>query len=373
MSRSNDNIKSRTSDAAVLDDNPKKQKSKALKVFTIIGVTIITILVITAITLVLLIIKGRNEALKGNNNIKVDVPKTFKTETGADSIGGEYVYYNGKKYLYNSKMTTIVFAGIDTTTDEHDTEVFGTAGLADCIFVMALDTESGDYKLMAVSRDSMVDIDYMDNDGLFYGTKYTQICRAHGYGEGKEISAENLNRAISRLFFGIPVNSYMNFDLDVIPILNDKVGGVNVTVNEDLSKFDPELKEGANVTLNGKQAELFVRRRDIYGDENQNNLRMERQKIFLTSFIKQTLKLTKEDFSTPLDMYNSCSDHMVTDIDASRIAYFTSIFLKSGFDSEKNMLKVPGETKMGEVYAEYYVDTDEFFKIILDTYYTEAE
>ena len=100
---------------------------------------------------------------------------------------------------------------------------------------------------------------------------------------------------------------------------------------------------------------------------------MERQKIFLISFIKQTLKLTKEDFSVPLKMYNSCSEHMVTDIDASRIAFFTSIFLKSGFDAEKNMLKVPGETKMGKRYAEYYVDTDKFFKIILDTYYTEVK
>lgn len=371
MNPSNDSIKSRDVDESEAS-KPKKKKSKALKVFTIIGITIISILVIIAIVLVVLLIRGRNAALSGNNNVKVEVPDTFEVES-SEEIEGEYVYYDGKKYQYNDKVTTVLFAGIDKRTEEHREGVFGTAGQADCIFVMALDTETGKYKLMAVSRDSMVDVSVFDRAGNFQGTELKQICLAYAYRDGKEESAENLKSAVSRLFFGIPVNSYMAFDLDVIPILNDQVGGVDVTVNEDLSAFDPALYEGANVTLNGTQAELFVRRRDIHGDENQNNLRMERQRIYLTSFLKKTLKLTKEDFSTPLNMYNSCVDYMVTDINAATVTYYTSVFLKSGFDSDENMLKVPGEAKAGEKYAEYYVDKDEFFKIILDTYYTEVK
>ena len=372
MNPSDDNVKSKE-----LDDseelNPKKKKSKGLKIFTTIALVIIIILLIVAIALSVLLIKGRNAALSGNTDVVVDVPDTFNVESNSNSVGSAYVYHDGKKYKYNDKVTTILFAGIDKRSYEHEEGVFGTAGQADCIFVMALDTVSGNYKLMAVSRDSMVDVDVLDINDVFYGTDKHQICLAYAYGDGKEKSAENLKRSISRLFFGIPVNSYFAFDLDVIPILNDQVGGVEVTVNEDLSKYDPALYEGATVTLDGNQAELFVRRRDIYGDSNQNNLRMERQKIFLQSFLKKTLKLTKEDFSTPLNMYNSCIDYTVTDVDASMIAYYTSIFLKTGFDSDKNMLKVPGETKKGERYAEYYVDTDEFFKIILDTYYTEVK
>lgn len=371
MNPSNDDIKSRN-----LDDSEKttakKKKSKAFKVFTIIGISIIVILVIVAITLVVLLVKGREAALKGNKDIKVEVPESFSVET-ADEPSGSYVYYDGKKYQYNDKITTVLFAGIDKRTEQHQENVYGTAGQADCIFVMALDTETGDYKLMAVSRDSMVDINIYDNKGMFQGTSFMQICLAYSYCDGKEKSAENLKRSVSRLFFGIPVNSYCAFDLDVIPILNDMVGGVNVTVNEDLSDRDPALYEGANVTLNGKQAEAFVRRRDIYGGPNQNNLRMERQKIYLESFIKQTLKLTKQDFSTPLNMYNSCTGSMVTDIDAATVTYYTSVFLKSGFNADKNMVKVPGETSKVGDFAQYAVDKDEFFKIILDTYYTEVK
>ena len=357
------------------DSRPKK--SKALKIFTIVSLVIISILVIIAIVLTVLLIKGKKAVLEDNKNAdeNIQVPASFRADTDTDNAvpQGRYVYYDGKKYQYNDKVTTVLFAGIDKRNYEHEEGVFGTAGQADCIFVMALNTETGDYKLMAVSRDTMCDVNTYDENGKYAGTEKMQICLSHGYGDGKEESCENLKRSVSRVFFGIPVNSYVAVDLDVISILNEQVGGVEVTVNEDLSGRDPALYEGANITLDGTQAEIFVRSRNIYGDENQNNLRMERQKTYLTSFIQKTLKMTKENMSVPLNMYNSISDYMVTDIDAAMVTYYTGVFLKSGFSSDKNLIKVPGKTVMGEQYAEYYTDTDEFFKIILDMYYTEVK
>ena len=357
------------------DSRPKK--SKALKIFTIVSLVIISILVIIAIVLTVLLIKGKKAVLEDNKNAdeNIQVPASFRADTDTDKAvpQGRYVYYDGKKYQYNDKVTTVLFAGIDKRNYEHEEGVFGTAGQADCIFVMALNTETGDYKLMAVSRDTMCDVNTYDENGKYAGTEKMQICLSHGYGDGKEESCENLKRSVSRVFFGIPVNSYVAVDLDVISILNEQVGGVEVTVNEDLSGRDPALYEGANITLDGTQAEIFVRSRNIYGDENQNNLRMERQKTYLTSFIQKTLKMTKENMSVPLNMYNSISDYMVTDVDAAMVTYYTGVFLKSGFSSDKNLIKVPGKTVMGEQYAEYYTDTDEFFKIILDMYYTEVK
>lgn len=350
-----------------------KPKNKINKVFIILLIVIISILLITATTLAILVYKGKKTAIAGNAvDPAIIVPEGY--EIDSDTQTSEfYIYHDGKKYKYNDKVTTILFAGIDKHTDEHKEGVFGTAGQADTIIVMALNTETGKYKLMAVSRDTVVDVNVFNRDGEYTGTEKKQLCLAYAYCDGKEESCENLKRSVSRVFFGIPVNSYAAVDLDVIPILNDQVGGVTVTVPEDLTSSDPAFKAGSTVTLNGKQAETFVRKRDIHGDENQNNLRMERQKIFLTSFIQQTLKLTKEDKTTPLKMYKSIYDYLVTDIDVSMITYYTSIFLKTGFSSEDNMMKVPGKTVGGEKYAEYYTDNEEFFKIILDTYYTEVK
>ena len=249
----------------------------------------------------------------------------------------------------------------------------GTYGQADSIFVLSLNTNTGKYTMYNVSRDSMVDVNICDTAGNFKGTERMQICLAHSYGDGGDTSNDNLKRSVSRLFFGIPVNAYMSVDLDVIPILNDAVGGVNVNVIEDLSSYDPALKKGANVTLKGEQAEIYVRSRDVSGGVEQNELRMERQKSYIDSFINQTIQLTKKDPMTPLNLYNSISDYCKTDIDTAKITYLSSLFVTNGFSSDENIVKVPGKAVMGEKYAEYNVDNDKFFEEILNTYYTRVD
>ena len=350
----------------------ERKKNTPLKVFGIIAAVIIGILLIVAATFVILMFKGQRSALDANKDVgNITVPAETEATVATDSDTNTYIYYNGKKYLYNDKVTTILFAGIDKHADEQ-LGTYGTAGQADTLFAAALNTETGEYKLMAISRDTMVDVNVLEPDGSFKGTEKQQVCLAYAYGDGKEGSCENLKKSVSRILLGIPINSYAAVDLDAIPILNDGVGGVNVTVNEDLSSRDPALALGANVTLGGIQAETFVRARDVRGDENQNNLRMERQKVYLTSFIKQTLAMTKEDIKTPVRLYNSVSDYVVTDIDVSMITYYSSIFLKTGFSADDNLVKLPGTTTASEQYAEYYVDNKALFELILDTYYTEV-
>ncbi len=346
----------------------KKKKSKKFVFFVTLGTVVISLLLIVAITLIVLLLNGQKSLIGENKNTSAQIQTPANVE-----VDDDYIVYNGEKYKYNDKVTTILFAGIDKTSDQHIEGVLGTAGQADSLFTMALNTETGKYKLMAISRDTMVDVNICDSNGNFKGTEKMQICLSHGYGDGKDSSTENLKRSVSRLFFGIPVNSYMIIDLDAISILNDAVGGVTVNVVEDLSHKDSALVKGKTVTLKGEQAVTYVRYRDIYKDENQNNLRMERQKSYLNSFIHQTIDLTKRDVSTPITLYNQIADYTKTDIDASKITYLASVFLQSGFSADEDLIKIPGETVLGEKYAEYYVDTNEFFKIVLDTYYTKVE
>lgn len=346
----------------------KKKKSKKFVFFVTLGTVVISLLLIVAITLIVLLLNGQKSLIGENKNTSAQIQTPANVE-----VDDDYIVYNGEKYKYNDKVTTILFAGIDKTSDQHIEGVLGTAGQADSLFTMALNTETGKYKLMAISRDTMVDVNICDSNGNFKGTEKMQICLSHGYGDGKDTSTENLKRSVSRLFFGIPINSYMIIDLDAISILNDAVGGVTVNVVEDLSHKDSALVKGKTVTLKGEQAVTYVRYRDIYKDENQNNLRMERQKSYLNSFIHQTIDLTKKDISTPITLYNQIADYTKTDIDASKITYLASVFLQSGFSADEDLIKIPGETVLGEKYAEYYVDTNEFFKIVLDTYYTKVE
>ncbi len=346
--------------------SPKKKYSKKFKIFIGVGASVISVLLITIITISVLLITGKNALIGENNNVTISPPANATVE-------GEYIVYNGNKYKYNNKVTSILLSGIDMHTEEHQEGVLGTAGQADAIFVMALNTETGKYKLFSVSRDAMVDVNICDEEGNFTGYEEMQLCLAHAYGGGGELSNKNLMRSVSRIFFGIPMNSYMSIDLDAIPILNDTVGGVPVTVIEDLSQYDSHLVKGATVTLNGKQAEIYVRSRDIEGDANQNNLRMDRQESYIESFIHQAIFQTKHNIRTPLNLYSDASPYARTDIDASKVTYLASIFMDSGFSINTNYVKVPGEAVAGEEYAEYYVDTDRFFKMILDTYFVKVK
>ena len=347
-------------------EKKKKPKSKAFIIFMRVGITVVSILLVVVISLVVMINMGKNSLLEDNQDLRVKVPASVE-------MYDDYIIYKGHKYKYNENVATILFSGRDKKTKEHNEEIFGTAGQADSIFVLALDTSTGSYKLMALSRDSMVDVNICDAAGNFKGTQKMQICLAHAYGDGAETSNLNLKRSISRLFFGIPVNAYMSVDLDVIPILNDDVGGVTVTVMEDLTSWNPIFRKGETITLRGTQAETYVRARDVTGDENQNNLRMERQKSYIDGFVDNAITLTRKDFSTPLMLYNDVADYSRTDIDATKISYLASVFLQRGFSSDEDLVKIPGKTVMGEKYAEYHVDTEAFFDIIIQAYYIRID
>ena len=68
--------------------------------------------------------------------------------------------------------------------------------------------------------------------------------------------------AVSNLFYGMPINGYVALNMNAVAMINDAVGGVTVTVPEDMAQVDPSFAEGAAVTLTGDQALKFTRYRD---------------------------------------------------------------------------------------------------------------
>ena len=160
------------------------------------------------------------------------------------------------------------------------------AGQADTMFVAALDTSSNKMSLISIPRDTMADIKTYNEKGKYTGTKKTQLCLAYAYGDGEKLSCTNTVDAVSKVLYGIPIDSYVSINLSAISVLNDAVGGVNVQVIGDLTSVDPDLKEGANVTLLGDQAETYVRTRE-HEPLDANLERMRRQQQYITAFIQK--------------------------------------------------------------------------------------
>lgn len=219
----------------------------------------------------------------------------------------------------------------------------------------------------------MAAVDVYDKDGIYLGQYDKQITLQHGYGDGMELSCERSVTAVSRLFYNLPISGYVAINMGAIPELNDAVGGVQVTVLDDViyPEYDMDLHQGDEVTLTGHQAYWYVRGRNenVFNSSSQ---RLERQKQFLTNFISQAKHKAMGDVSVAVDIYNTISKYMVTDIDITEFTYLASEAL--GYDfSIDNLYSMEGETIMGDKFEEFYADEDALHQLIIDVFYEPVE
>ena len=274
---------------------------------------------------------------------------------------GKEVTYQGEKYVYNEDLVSILFLGVDKEAFEEGSTVGdGKAGQADALFLLVLDTKTGKSRLIAISRDTMTDVNVYSDLGNFIGTEKLQLCLAYTYGDGKEKSCENTVRAVSRLFYGMPVAAYAALDLDAIAVLTDAVGGVEVTVTKDLTIQDPSLKEGERKVLTGEQAQWYVRSRLVEEKEataDANSDRIERQKQYLAAFL--------------LTLYQKIKDFSVTNLSAAEVTYLGTLLFRGGFQ-DAGILSIKGEASMGETYAEFHVDEQAMYEMVLEVFYRKA-
>ena len=303
-----------------------------------------------------------------------EIPVTAPLEEVEVEDDGMTITYKGEKYRYNENITSILCMGVDKREVETEDVLIGTAGQADMLMLAIMDIQSGAVKLWNISRDSMTDVDIYNVDGQYVRTEKLQACLAYAYGDGKEGSCENTVKSVSRLLYGMPIQSYAVLDLDAIRPLNDAIGGVEVTIHEgDIlpGRFVP----GTTVLLKGNDVEAYVRSRrtEIPGEAiDSNNNRMARQRQYMMKFIQKALQMTKEDLTTPVRLFKVAmeEDYMVTNLDISKVAYLTKSLGKISF-SEGNFQTVPGEVVAGKEHAEYHVDDEKLYEMILETFYVK--
>ena len=344
----------------------KMKKSKKIHITVVSCILGLCLLVVG--TFGFLYYRGKN-GLLDKSGISLNPPGDTKVIDN-----GNYIFYNGHNYRYKDSMTSILFMGVDKDELGTVNNVVGTGGQADALYLIAIDTDNGVTTTFQISRNAMVDIDLYNTAGDFIRTENNQICLSYAYGDGKETSAENTVRSVRRLFYGLPVaQSYTALDIRGISALNDSIGGVTVTspvtYKDDSNKV--VYNEGQTYELHGKDAENFVRLRNHKSD-NYNDNRMARQKAYLNAFIDKTVTMTKSDITTPVAIYNSAKPYMTTNLSVSKVSYLATDLLRKGITSA-DIQKVPGKDKEGKNYVEYKVDNKKFFKMIVDTFYVQAD
>lgn len=283
----------------------------------------------------------------------------------------DWIRFNGRVYDYNEDILTFLCMGIDAQGKVSDKQSGKKSGQADALFLLVLNPHNKQMYLIALDRNTMTDIDVYDSEGNYQKTIEGQIALAHGYGDGKELSAENTVKAVSNVLYGIPIHGYCAINMAAIEEINDLVGGVEVTVLENLTKIDKSLKEGERVLLKGKSAYWYVKYRDT-NIEGSAGKRLERQKQYLTAYVAQAKKALKEDMMLPITMYQTLKPYMVTDVTVDEAAYLATEALGYSF-SQENLLTVPGETDTSGKFDEFYPDEKLLKETVINIFYEEVE
>lgn len=348
--------------------NRRGQKIKR----ALLGIGITLAVLITAGILTFGIVRAVGKSsLKSQANNAVPILDTGENEEVGEEAG--LITRNGKKYRYNEDIMTILCMGIDTKEEmaaEHGN--MGSGGQADAIFLLVLDNKNKKISVIGIPRDTMTDIEIYDVFGKYSSTAIEHLALQYAYGDGGTLSCELMQKAVSNLMYQLPIHGYVSINLDAIATLNDQVGGVTVEITDEYAAMEYiSRKEGETVTLWGDEAVLYVQARDVDRDFSAY-MRLARQKQYLMAFMNKAMNAVKADLSLALDMYNSVSEHMVTNIGAGEIAYLAPEAVGCTFDSDSFYI-LEGENRRGEIYDEYHVDDDKLHDLILEVFYLPVQ
>lgn len=276
--------------------------------------------------------------------------------------------YKNKEYPLKEHLHTVLLIGTDGTERYEKKEGllqdYYNYSQADFLVLLVQDTQANTTEVIQLNRDTMTDVPWLDVIGNYGGTEFQQLCLAFNSGDGGRASCLNTVDAVSSLLFDAPIQHYIQIPMSGIPVLNNLVGGVPVTIPEDLTSVDPAFVMGTTVHLTGDQAEKFVRaRRELADDTNQT--RMSRQQIYLESFRTQAQKAFDSDSEFVLKLVEKTGEFLQTDLTAQSLSNLMQSLDQSVISPIRT---AEGELITGTEHYEFFADEASLWEIVKRAY-----
>lgn len=274
--------------------------------------------------------------------------------------------YQGKTYAMKPAVTTLLLIGTDKT---EETQSFGfrKGGQADFLSLLVIDHNDKTVRQLQIDRDTMTDVVTLGVLGNEVGTRRMQICLSHSFGAQEAESSRYTVRAVQNLLQGFELGFYLSMDLRAIADLNDLLGGVTVTLEDDLSALDPAMTAGKTLRLTGAQAEAFVRARMTVGDGT-NASRMRRQRAYMASAAQTLQTLVGQGAGDTGALCDQLLTVCHTDMPRGRLV--NEVNLASQYDILP-VQTLTGEYRIGEDgFMECHVSEETVLAWIMDALYT---
>lgn len=291
-----------------------------------------------------------------------------ETRTQLPQADQETVEVDGVTYRKKSRLTTILVMGVDH--DTQDSYEYRKAGQADFLRLVVLDDADKTVQQLQIDRDTMTSVTVLGLLGDRYEPVTEQICLGYAFGDGRETSCEVTVEAVGNLLGGQTIDQYLAMGLDGISTLNDLAGGVTVTLEDDFSAADPAMTKGATLTLQGDQAEIFVRRRMDIG-EGTNEARMVRQEEYLAQLSAQLESRVQQDQQFTAQVYDALQPYLVTDLAKGQLV--NEVWAAKD-DTVEPAIALEGEHKVAEDgFTEFYPTEASIQKAVLTLFWEPVE
>lgn len=275
------------------------------------------------------------------------------------------IRYDGKEYILKDNVQTVLVMGLDKFEESAENDAYNNDQQADFLMLFVLDNANSTCTALHINRDTMAKMNILGVAGESVGTVTKQIALAHTYGNGREVSCRNTLDAVSLLLLNARVDHYVSLTMDSVPVFNDLVGGVEVTVLDDFSGIDETLVRGERVTLLGEHALRYVRTR--YGmNDSSNDSRMARQRQYLQGLHKSAKQRVVEDEDFVVEASVKMSDYIVSDCSALSLQ---SLLKKISSYELTEIQVLEGESVVGETYMEFYPEEDALTQTVIKLFY----
>ncbi len=280
---------------------------------------------------------------------------------------GVFLEHEGTEYALRDRVETFLILGLDKFEGSFDEGAYNNDKQADFLLLFVLDHAAKKCTTLQLNRDAMVQMNVLGVAGNKIGTVTKQLALSHTYGNGGDVSCYNTATAVSNMLCGIKVDHYLSVTMDTVPMFNDLVGGVEVTVMDDFTGIDDTLVKGQTVTLMGQQALTYVRTRE--GLEDSTNMhRMERQRQYLKALEAKTRQCMENNDTFLAEAVLKLTENMVTDRSVNQLQSLADSI--SAYESV-DILTLDGHYEQGPEFMEYYVDETAVKELVIALFCTE--
>ncbi len=156
-------------------------------------------------------------------------------------------------------------------------------------------------------------------------------------------------------------------NLDGLYAANDALGGVTVTLLDDMTAFNPKMEKGIEYTLLGKDAEIYLARRLGKGLDGTNMSRTKRHIQYYKAFFSAAKNKLKDDLMFAINLYNAMGDSVQTDMSIEEMMYLSKAVLNMDIKDE-NIHTLVGTVKN----EDFFVDDEALRELLIEVFYTEV-